>query len=374
MDNTSQAAEKLLCWYGRNVRALPWRLDVSPYHVWLSEIMLQQTRVETATGYYERFLEALPDVESLSKAPEDTCLKLWQGLGYYSRVRNLQKAAKVLMQRYNGSLPGSIEELVKLPGIGEYTAAAIASIAFEQAQPAIDGNLLRVFARLTAYGEDISSQTAKQSARAFFLPLMKTENLTQAGRHVLASVSESLGAPLNLPGTINQALMDLGSGVCLPNGEPLCAACPLRDFCLSHKQGNERHYPVKTPPKPRTIENRTVLLIRYGEKIVLRKRPAKGLLAGLYELPNTKGSLSQQEALAYARKLGFSPLRIMELPPAKHIFTHREWHMIGYELRADELAPLAAAEDENAHWLLAGKDEIQSNYSIPSPFTAYLIL
>lgn len=372
MDNASQAAERLLCWYGRNVRALPWRLDVSPFHVWLSEIMLQQTRVETVIGYYERFLKALPDIESLANAPEDLCLKLWQGLGYYSRVRNLQKAAQVIVQRYGGHMPNSAKELIKLPGIGDYTSAAIASIAFGQAEPAIDGNLLRVFARLTAYGEDIGDQTAKQCARTFFLPLMQPENQTEAATRALESVSQSLGAPVNLPGTINQALMDLGAGVCLPNGEPLCSDCPLKGFCLSHQRGEERRYPEKTPPKPRTIENRTVLLIRYGDKIALRKRPARGLLAGLYELPNTEGLLSRQEALEYARMLGFAPLRIQELPPAKHIFTHREWHMIGYELRADELTPLSPPKEE-AHLLLAGKNEIQTSYSIPSAFSAYLI-
>ena len=374
MNKLTQAAEQLLAWYGRNGRALPWRSDVSPYHVWLSEIMLQQTRVETVTDYYRRFLKALPDIESLADAPEDLCLKLWEGLGYYSRIRNMQRAARIVMESHDGCLPDTREELEKLPGIGEYTAAAIASIAFGRPEPAIDGNLMRVYARVQAYGEDVKSEAAKREAARFFLPMMTQAIPSALLREALQGQVSDAKQAENLPGAINQALMDLGATVCLPNSAPRCAGCPWETLCEAHRQGKETDYPVRTARKARVIEERTVLVILYEGRIAIRKRPRKGLLAGLYELPGRTGQLDETGAVRFAKELGFAPLRVKRLPPAKHIFTHREWHMIGYEVLADELAPYASPQRPDEPVLLAGKDELSSVYSIPSAFSAYLSL
>ena len=337
---------KLLEWYDTNRRILPWREDPTPYHVWLSEIMLQQTRVEAVRSYYARFLETLPDIASLASADEDTCLKLWEGLGYYSRVRNLHKAAGQIMSEYSGEMPRTAAELQKLAGIGPYTAAAIASIAFDQRIPAVDGNLLRVFARLTCYGEDIKAPAAKKAADAFYL------------EHF----------PQDRSGDCNQALMDLGAGICVPNGTPLCGQCPWADYCEAHRLGTEIDYPYAAPKKARVIEQKTVFLIYYDHRLVLGRRPARGLLAGLFEFPNADGNLTRTEALAYLESLGFSAVRITELPKAKHIFTHREWHMTGYEVIADEWK---AFPGQDSPFILATQEEMAHQYSIPSAFEAY---
>ncbi len=350
----------LLDWYDKNRRILPWREDPTPYHVWLSEIMLQQTRVEAVRGYYLRFLETLPDIASLAAAKEDVYLKLWEGLGYYSRVRNLHKGAAAVMEEYGGELPHTAAELCSIPGIGPYTAAAIASIAFGECVPAIDGNLLRVFARLTAYGKDIKAESAKKAARAYYLAAM--QGLSPEECHAAGSCRY---------GDVNQALMDLGAMVCLPNAQPLCGQCPFRDHCAAHAKGAETAFPVIPEKKARKEEDRTVFLIHDADRIALRKRPAKGLLAGLYEYPNTDGSLTEQEAITYVRGLGFSPLHIRRLPDSKHVFTHKEWHLRGYEILADELAEFASGGEEPGSIFLAAIPEIRDIWSVPSAFAAY---
>ena len=378
LDTSSRRTEMILFWYRRNGRVLPWRSEVSPYHVWLSEIMLQQTRVETVVCYYERFLAAFPDIESLAAAPEDQILKLWEGLGYYSRIRNMQKAARLVLDRHSGFLPDSRDELMKLPGIGEYTSAAIASIAFGEAVPAVDSNLLRVFARMTEYSEDIKSEASKQAAFRFFLPMINQDALSDTAESVLKTIARKTGQTPNLPGTVNQALMDLGATVCLANTAPRCEDCPWEEFCEAHQQGRELDFPKKIIKKPRTIEEVTVFILLYDGKIALRRRPEKGLLAGMYELPNKKGTLDEAKALHFATELGFSPIRIKKLPPARHVFTHREWHMTGYEIRADELTPFlplqTGTEDARQTVFLANKQEIRDCLSVPSAFSAYLSL
>ncbi|MCD7736145.1 MAG: A/G-specific adenine glycosylase [Lachnospiraceae bacterium] len=303
-----QIQEPLIKWFDKNARVLPWREHPLPYYVWVSEIMLQQTRVEAVKPYFARFTEALPNVRALADCPEDQLLKLWEGLGYYNRVRNMQKAARQVVEQYDGCLPGRYEELLRLPGIGSYTAGAIASIACGEAVPAVDGNVLRVLGRITENDGDISKQAVKKSVEEALLAVM----------------------PQDRPGSFNQALMELGAMVCVPNGFPSCDLCPVGHLCRANLDGRQTEFPVKAPKKPRRIEERTVLVIRDSSRAALRRRPERGLLAGLYELPNWEGHLTQQEALDRAEESGFSPVRIQPLSAARHIFSHVEWDMIGY--------------------------------------------
>ena len=342
-------ADLLLSWYDRARRDLPWRSDPTPYHVWLSEIMLQQTRVEAVREYYARFLAALPTIESLARADEDVYLKLWQGLGYYSRVRNLHKAAVQITTEHGGRMPESSAELLKLSGIGPYTAAAIASICFDERIPAIDGNLLRVFSRMTGYGENIKSDAARSAARDYYLGIF----------------------PDRRCGDMNQALMDLGATVCLPNGLPLCERCPWADHCRAHAEGKETDLPVTPPKQKRKVDRKTVFLIYHSQKLALRKRPDAGLLAGLYEFPNTEGHLTREEAIRYVQSLGFTAVRLAKLPSAKHIFTHREWHMTGWQVLADEWEDFTDGRPREHELFLASADELEHVYSIPSAFRRY---
>ncbi len=323
----------LLEWFRDNARKLPWRNDPTPYHVWLSEIMLQQTRVAAALDYYRRFLEECPDLETLAALPEDRLMKLWQGLGYYSRARNLQKAARVIVNEYGGTFPADYEAVRALPGVGDYTAGAVCSIAFGQPVPAVDGNVLRVAARVSGDGGDISS------------PEMK-KRVTEAVRAVM---------PLHAPGAFNQALMELGATVCLPNGAPLCETCPARDFCAALTQDRIAELPFKSPKKPRRVEERTVWLLFHDDRAALRRRSERGLLAGLWEFPNEP---SGAEPLA---DWGVSPLAEEYAGQAKHIFTHVEWHMA---FRAVETASDALPEG----WVWATLDELEGVYPVPNAF------
>ena len=342
----------LLDWYDKNGRVLPWRTDSTPYHVWLSEIMLQQTRVEAVRGYYARFLEALPTIEALAKADEDLCTKLWQGLGYYNRVRNLHRAAGQIMEEYGGVMPETSRELQKLAGIGPYTAAAIASICFNERIPAIDGNLLRVFSRMTGYDEDIKSGAAKTAALEFYDAVFPQERA----------------------GDFNQALMDLGATVCLPNGIPLCEECPWANHCRACADGTCQKLPFAAPKAKRAVEHKTVFLIYYQGGLVLRRRPDEGLLAGLYEYPNADGTLDSSEIPSYLRTLGFSAVQVRPLPAAKHIFTHKEWHMTGWEILADEWEEFTSGKPKGQELFLASSSDLRDVYSIPSAFAKYTSL
>ena len=347
----------LLAWYDSQRRILPWREDPTPYHVWVSEIMLQQTRVDTVIDYYNRFLEALPDVESLAQAEEETLLKLWQGLGYYSRVRNMHSAAKQVMEEFGGRIPETPEELQKLKGIGEYVAAAISSIAFGYPVPSVDGNLLRVYARMTAYGESIRTTSAKKVAKEYYRDLL----------------------PLDRPGDMNQALMDLGATICLPNGMPLCEKCPWQNGCQSRAMGCQGEIPVKEEKKKRRQEKRTVLRIQVGDRLVIRKRPAGGLLGGMYEFPSREGWLTEEAVKDACRALGIEPKGCRKLKPTKHIFSHVEWHMQGYEIlgellpegdrwKAEQSEEISSTESPI---ILATRKEIAETYSVPTAYRAY---
>lgn len=337
----------LLAWYDRSHRSLPWREEPTPYRVWISEIMLQQTRVEAVKPYYDRFLNALPDIHHLAHVDDDELLKLWEGLGYYNRARNLKKAAVRIEEEYNGQMPGEYEELLKLPGIGSYTAGAVASIAFGQPVPAVDGNVLRILARALADDGDIMEQKVRRRMEESLLAVM----------------------PYDRPGDFNQALMELGAMTCIPNGAPKCAECPWHDLCRARIEGRISEYPKKTPKKPRTIEKKTILIIQDENRTALQKRPSKGLLAGMYEFPSLAGHQSEKEVLTYLNTLGYHAIHIRRLEDARHIFTHREWQMIGYAIRVDELERPAASG--KIPFLFAENGETEEKYPIPSAFSKY---
>ena len=341
------AVPLLLDWYRQNRRDLPWREDRDPYRVLVSEIMLQQTRAETVKPYFRRFLAVLPTVADLARADEPTLLKLWEGLGYYSRVRNLQKAARAVVDCHGGVIPADFEALLKLPGVGRYTAGAVASIAFDIPVPAVDGNVLRVMARLTGDDTDILSPAAKKNAEAALAPCVP-----------------SPGA-----GDFTQSLIELGALVCVP-GEPKCGDCPLHLLCAAHREGKESVLPVRLARTKRRVEERTVLVLRWrdGEgmvRVALRKRPAEGLLGGLYEFPCLEGHATEEEVAAHLTGSGLSVGRIQKLSVAKHLFSHIEWRMVGYGVELTE--PPAGAGDR----FFVPIAELDERYAIPSAYGAY---
>lgn len=334
----------LVNWYRENKRDLPWRHNPDAYRVWISEIMLQQTRVEAVKGYYDRFLKALPTVKDLAEAEEDKLLKLWEGLGYYNRVRNMQKAAQQIMVDHAGRFPDTYEEILQLKGIGNYTAGAISAFAYGIPKPAVDGNVLRVISRITGSYEDIMKQSVRKK---------------------IESALEQV-IPADAASDFNQGLIELGAIVCVPNGEPKCEKCPVKEYCIAHAKNLTAEIPVKKKAKARKIEERTVLIFKDGKQIAIRKRPAKGLLAGLYEFPNLEGKLSMDEVTEYSKKIGLMPVRVQKLPEAKHIFSHIEWHMIGYEVTVDELE-----KTNEKGFLFIHPEQIKKEYSIPSAFEKY---
>lgn len=351
-DILSQLPQPLLTWYqGQSaVRELPWREEPTPYHTWLSEIMLQQTRASAVIPYYQRFLATLPDIASLATCDDETLMKLWQGLGYYSRARNLKKAAIVLTDTFHGEMPGDFNDLLDLPGIGRYTASAIGSIAFGLPLPAVDGNILRVVMRVLGCREDIAKPAVKRAVEDALAPHYPT------GKDA---------------GDLNQAFMDLGATICLPHGAPHCARCPLAPLCLAHDEGCEQELPVKQNKKQRRQENLTVLLLRTEKAIALHKRPAKGLLAGLWELPHIEGHLTAEEVRAHLSARGFSVQEIHRLPDARHIFSHVEWQMRGFEVLLKDPDSGIVAEDK-IPFVWASPQELAETYSIPAAFQYFL--
>lgn len=349
---TDEIVMPLLMWYDENKRILPWREDGDPYRIWVSEIMLQQTRVEAVKPYFDRFVRSLPDVKSLAEAKEDTLLKLWEGLGYYNRVKNMQKAARMIVEEYDGVMPSEYELLLSLPGIGSYTAGAVASIAYDRPVVAVDGNVLRIITRLTADETDILSEKFKKQIREELLRLV----------------------PPDRPGDFNQALMELGATVCLPNGAPRCEKCPWQEMCQARIQGRLDEIPYKKKKKARSVEPKTVLLLRDGDRTLIRKRPDKGLLAGLFEFPTFEGWLTTEEIRREAERLGYMVLYMEELPQAVHIFSHKEWHMKGYLVKVEECG--FSKEDspgrkQNRDYHLVSPDMIETTYPIPSAFRAF---
>lgn len=331
----------LLDWFSACQRILPWRENQDPYRVWVSEIMLQQTRVEAVIPYYHRFLQRLPNIQALADCPEEELLKLWEGLGYYNRVRNLQKAAKVMVEEYGGEFPRTWEQVRSLPGIGDYTAGAICSIAFDQPTPAVDGNVLRVLSRITDDHRDVTQNAVKQDF---------TEQLRQV-------------YPQGRCGDFTQSLMELGAIVCLPNGMPLCDKCPVREMCLGYERNTFLELPVKPPKKARRKEQRTILILYCQGKYALQKRPDKGLLAGLWEFPNLEGKYTKSQLSAWLAEQGMEPLEITAGEKAVHIFSHIEWQMSSFHIRLADPAPRYA-------W--ADRKELEEIYSLPSAYSAFL--
>ncbi len=331
---------RLLPWFSENARALPWREDKTPYRVWLSEIMLQQTRVEAARGYFLRFVETFPDIAALAAADTDAVLKQWEGLGYYSRARNLQKAAQKIMTELDGKFPSSYKEILALPGVGAYTAGAISSICFEQPTPAVDGNVLRVSARITNSDAPID------------LPTVKTE-VTEALRAVY---------PKGRCGDFTQSLMELGAMVCIPKS-PRCAVCPLADICLAKKHSTASSLPKKTPKKARRIEEKTVFFFMVGEKIAVQKRSSSGLLAGLWEFPNIEGTLSAGEAVSEASGFGLMPQAPIRAQKRVHIFTHVEWHMTCYFIPCRQMTD---------RFVWAKREDLENEIALPTAFRMFL--
>ena len=344
-----QDTESLLDWYDKNRRVLPWREDPTPYHIWVSEIMLQQTRVDAVIPYYLRFMEILPDVASLAEADEETYLKLWEGLGYYSRVRNMHKAAVQVMEEFGGQIPSTVEELQSLSGIGKYTAEAIASIAFGIPVPSVDGNLLRVFSRRECYPENIKSSEALKAAESFYAERISSRR----------------------PGDYNQAVMDLGATICLPNGAPLCEQCPWSGLCTSHAKGNEIQYPVLPPKKKRVVSKHTVLLFRTNGRVILEHRSDDGLLSGLIGFPMMDGHLRAEDILLLLSEHHIPAVSATMIKEYKHVFSHREWlnRIIEIRLSDHDLDVLRSTDlFKETELICAEIPELQDRYSIPTAF------
>lgn len=328
----------LVSWYKLHGRDLPWRVSKDPYRVFLSEIMLQQTRVEAVKGYFDRFVRRFPDVFSLSAAEEEEVLLLWKGLGYYSRARNLRKCAIEIQNRFDGVFPSNQKELATLPGIGAYTSSAIASICFGEKVAAVDGNLYRVYARLNAIEHTLADKGQREGCAAFFESWMEND----------------------APGDINQALMDLGELVCLPNGVPKCGECPLAGICTAHKAKEEQRYPAKKAISQKKSQPLIVFLIRYGDKYLIRKRPDKGLLASLYEFPCAQ-TVDLDEAKEMMAIQGLVLENVRPIGKSQHIFTHLRWDMVWYATSTPALPPV--------NFILATPEEIAQQYAIPSAFS-----
>lgn len=351
-ERLDQSVQPLLEWFEVFARTMPWRSNPEPYWVWISEIMLQQTRVEAVRAYFDRFIAALPNIESLANIEDEKLMKLWEGLGYYSRARNLKKAAIVCVEQYHGELPRTYEALLKLPGIGSYTAGAIASIAYEQEVPAVDGNVLRVISRLLAWEEDITKQSVKRKMEAALLKLMKRVHPN--------------------PRTFTAALMELGALVCIPNGAPCCMECPWKSICLARIQKKVERIPVKKKKIVRKIEERTVFLIQDGDLTAIKKRPSTGLLAGLYELPNIEGFYSEQEVKRIWEEKLKLPLTVERLKDGKHIFSHIEWHMQAYRVIIPKiLEQNKLLREQEGELFFVTQEELNTNYALPNAFKTW---
>lgn len=342
MEKRYDLSGALLHWYDYNKRLLPWRENKDPYRIWISEIMLQQTRVEAVKPYFDRFMEALPTVADLAAVEDDRLMKLWEGLGYYNRARNLKAAAQTIMEKYDGRIPADYDALLSLKGIGMYTAGAIGSIAFELQVPAVDGNVLRVLSRL--WGDDSD--------------ILKDKTKKEMGKRILTFM------PKERAGDFNQALIELGATVCVPNGKPNCDQCPWDTVCRAYKEDLIDKLPVKAKKKPRKIQHKTIFLLETENEVAIRKRGEKGLLAGLWEFPNKDGKMDARDIEEQIEKWGIEAIKIAQAGKGKHIFSHVEWHMEGVRIVLDKPEKL---ED----FLWVSKKELETVYALPSAFEIF---
>ena len=342
--------KKLLKWYRVNKRSFPWRDTDDPYDVWISEIMLQQTRTEAVREYFIRFKKEIKDIQTLSQIEDDRLMRLWEGLGYYSRARNLKKCAQVLAEKYEGRLPEDYDSLLSLPGIGPYTAGAIMAIGFGKPYPAVDGNVLRVLARYFAIEEDIRSDKVRR--------LMEEAIASYYRDHGISDKKDIRD--------LSQAFMDLGSVICIPNGKPSCEDCPLKRSCKALNEDLTDVLPYRSKNKERKIVDRTLFILRNGDTFLVCKRPSKGLLADLYEFPGVDEKFDETKVSEYLKEKGYDPLRIRKLPSSKHIFSHVEWHMDAYEIKISSWS-LPLKENE----MLSDRKDLQS-LAIPSAFRTYI--
>lgn len=335
-----ECVEPLLEWYYKNRRMLPWREKVDPYHVWISEVMLQQTRIEAVIPYYERFMAELPTVFDLAQVDEERLLKLWEGLGYYNRARNLKKAASIIVEKYQGVFPSEMADALALPGIGEYTASAVLSICYSRPEVTVDGNVLRVYMRLQNSFENIDMISVKKQVRSALAQIIPKE-----------------------AGEFNQAFMELGEVICLPNGMPKCDICPLKDFCKSRREHTFLNLPVRKPKNAKKNQKYTVLLFVCHGKIALHKRSDEGLLKNLWEFPNLAGFYSEKEVLQYLRDCSISVESIDTALSYTHVFTHLKWSMESFVITVSEESSLYVWED---------LENIVQNYALPSAFQPFL--
>lgn len=334
-------AERVLSWYHKNRRTMPWRENPVPYHIWLSEIMLQQTRVDTAMPYFHRFIEKYPDILALAQSDEEELLKYWEGLGYYNRVRNLRITALSLVENHGGKLPETYVELLKLKGIGEYTAGAIASEAFGEKVPAVDGNVFRVMARLLGVREDIKEKEVVDSLKETVKELLPEEET----------------------GNFNQGMIEIGALICIPNGSPKCGLCPLKEYCTAYEKDLQDEIPKKKKPKEKKIEERTVLILEYDGKYAIRKRPEGKLLGGLYEFPHEEGFYEKNEVEALLKEMNLHPMSIESMKDKKFLFTHIEWRLKAYHIKVEK------PSDE---LLIESRESIKEKYTLATAFRDYL--
>lgn len=345
-EKLEEIAEPLIKWYQKNKRILLWRENKNPYCIWISEIMLQQTRIEAVKEYYKRFMQELPTIHDLANVSEEKLLKLWEGLGYYNRARNLQKAAKTIEKDYEGKMPTTYSELIKLSGIGEYTAGAVASIAYNEKIPAVDGNVLRVVSRLLASNKDI------------LLPEVKKE-VTEQLKEFMQKPNEDFSA-----GDFNEALMELGELICLPNGEPNCKQCPLQKSCIAYIKGLTQELPVRIKKTKRKEEEKTIFLFTSSDgKIAIKKRTEKGVLAGMYEFPNTNKKIENEDLKQVLNQWKLKATNIEYIGEYQHIFTHITWKMKAYKI---------TVKRKNKEFIWVSKEQLESEYALPTAFKKIL--
>jgi len=327
----------LLKWYEKNKRDLPWRHTTDSYKIWISEVMLQQTRVEAVKFYYERFINRLPTIKDLAVVDDDTLLKLWEGLGYYSRARNLKACAKTIMNEKLDNLPSDEKSLKKLPGIGPYTTGAILSIAYQKCVPAIDGNVMRILSRVYEDKRDLLKKKVQEEYKTLLQKLMKKGKTRE----------------------FTEGFIELGALVCLPNGAPKCTECPFKNICLSYKHQTMLEYPIKKTPTKRKIVNKTVYVLEYNKTYAIAKRKNDGLLKGLYELPNMDEALEEEALKNVLEKKNICIKEIQKLGKFKHIFSHIEWHMNAY---------IVECNNKDKTFSYHTKKEIEEDYSLPTAF------